>query len=165
MPGHTLTPEASDISGRPCVRPAHPDEAPLIASFQLAMARETEDLELAPETVTAGVQAVFDDPSKGRYWMAELDGVVAGGLLTTFEWSDWRGATVLWIQSVYVQPEYRGRGVYRALYQHLVDRVEDDPELAGIRLYVERTNEPAQAVYERLGMTREHYDLYEWLKP
>jgi ribosomal protein S18 acetylase RimI-like enzyme len=147
------------------VRTARPDEAPSIASFQIAMARETESLELPPEIIARGVRAVFDDPSKGRYWMAELDGEVAGGLLTTFEWSDWRAATVVWIQSVYVRPEFRGRGVYRALYEHLVARVEDDPGLAGIRLYVERANRSAQAVYERLGMTREHYDLYEWLKP
>lgn len=160
MPDQTAAPPAA-IS----VRPARPDEADRIVSFQLAMARETEDLELSEDTVTAGVRAVFDDPAKGWYWMAEVSGEVAGGLLTTFEWSDWRAATVLWIQSVYVQPEFRGRGVYRALYEHLVARVEGDPTLAGIRLYVDRTNESAQAVYERLGMTREHYDLYEWLKP
>ncbi len=131
------------------------------------MARETEDLELDRDTVTRGVEAVFADPAKGAYWVAEREGAaepVVGGLLTTFEWSDWRNGTVLWIQSVYVVPEERGRGVYRALYEHLRHRVAGDPDLKGIRLYVDRRNMGAQRVYERLGMTREHYDTFEWLK-
>lgn len=138
--------------------------AAVIVDFQLRMARETEGLELDRDTVTCGVAAVFADPSKGGYWVAERGGRIAGCLLTTFEWSDWRDGTVLWIQSVYVPPEERGRGVYRALYEHLKRRVEADPGLKGIRLYVDRRNTAAQQVYERLGMSREHYDLFEWMK-
>jgi ribosomal protein S18 acetylase RimI-like enzyme len=146
------------------VRVAQPGDAKAIVEFQLRMARETEDLELDPGTVTRGVAAVFADPGKGAYWVAERAGEVVGGLLTTFEWSDWRNGVVLWIQSVYVVPEERGRGVYRALYEHLRRRVEADSDLKGIRLYVEKRNEAAQRVYERLGMTREHYEMFEWLK-
>lgn len=146
------------------VRAAQPGDAPVIVEFQLRMARETEDLELDLGTVTRGVAAVFADPGKGAYWVAERAGEVVGGLLTTFEWSDWRNGVVLWIQSVYVVPEERGRGVYRALYEHLRRRVEADSDLKGIRLYVEKRNEAAQRVYERLGMTREHYEMFEWLK-
>ena len=149
------------------VRPARPEDAATIASFQILMARETEGLELDPATVDRGVRAVFDDPAKGSYWVAEPAGPagrVIASLLTTPEWSDWRAATVLWIQSVYVLPEQRGRGVYRALYEHLRREVESSPALAGIRLYVDRRNTAAQRVYERLGMTREHYEMFEWLK-
>lgn len=146
------------------VRAAQPGDAKAIVEFQLRMARETEDLELDPGTVTRGVAAVFADPGKGAYWVAERAGEVVGGLLTTFEWSDWRNGVILWIQSVYVVPEERGRGVYRALYEHLRRRVEADSDLKGIRLYVEKRNEAAQKVYERLGMTREHYEMFEWLK-
>ena len=146
------------------VRAAQPGDARAIVDFQLRMARETEDLELDRDTLTRGVEAVFADPGKGAYWVAERAGSVVGGLLTTFEWSDWRNGVVLWIQSVYVIPEERGRGVYRALYEHLRRRVEADSGLKGIRLYVEKRNTAAQGVYERLGMTREHYDLFEWLK-
>lgn len=146
------------------VRAARPGDAPVIVDFQLRMARETEGLELDRDTVTRGVDAVFADPGKGVYWVAERAGLVVGGLLTTFEWSDWRNGTVIWIQSVYVVPEERGRGVYRALYEHLRRRVEADSGLKGIRLYVEKRNTAAQGVYERLGMTREHYELFEWLK-
>ncbi|HEV2855142.1 MAG TPA: GNAT family N-acetyltransferase [Thermoanaerobaculia bacterium] len=146
------------------IRAARPDDAPVIVELQLRMARETEDLELDRDTLTGGVEAVFSDPRKGAYWVAEREGRVVGDLLTTFEWSDWRNGVILWIQSVYVVPEERGRGVYRALYEHLKRRVEADPGLKGIRLYVDKRNTDAQRVYERLGMTREHYDTFEWLK-
>ncbi|HEV7506053.1 MAG TPA: GNAT family N-acetyltransferase [Thermoanaerobaculia bacterium] len=149
------------------IRPGGTGDAAAIVDFQLRMARETEDLELDRDTVVRGVAAVFADPTKGSYWVAERQdrpGEVVGSLLTTFEWSDWRDGTVLWIQSVYVVPEERGRGVYRALYEHLKRRAEDDPALMGIRLYVDRRNAAAQGVYERLGMSREHYEMFEWLK-
>jgi ribosomal protein S18 acetylase RimI-like enzyme len=147
------------------IRAAAPEDAPAIVGFQLRMARETEELELDPATVTRGVAAVFADSSKGAYWVAGRGGQVVASLLTTYEWSDWRDGVVLWIQSVYVIPEERGRGVYRALYEHLRHRVEESPELKGIRLYVDKRNAAARAVYERLGMTREHYELFEWMKP
>jgi ribosomal protein S18 acetylase RimI-like enzyme len=146
------------------IRPGGPGDAQAIVDFQLRMARETEDVELDRATVERGVAAVLADPAKGSYWVADRGGLAVGGLLTTFEWSDWRDGTVLWIQSVYVVVEERGRGVYRALYEHLRRRVEEDPGLKGIRLYVDRRNAAAQRVYERLGMTREHYELFEWLK-
>lgn len=134
------------------------------------MALETEDLSLDRETVEAGVRAVFDDPALGRYWIAEasedLDGpdrTVVASLLVTPEWSDWRNGRVGWIQSVYVSPDARGRGVYRRMYETLQEQVRREPDLKGLRLYVDRRNEPAHRVYEALGMTREHYVLYEWL--
>lgn len=151
------------------IRPGEPGDAAAIVDFQLRMARETEELGLDPDTLRRGVAAVFADPGKGRYWIAErgrFETITAVGcLLTTFEWSDWRNGVILWIQSVYVVPEERGRGVYRALYERVRRQVEESPDLKGIRLYVEKRNAAAQRVYERLGMTREHYDLFEWLKP
>jgi GNAT superfamily N-acetyltransferase len=146
------------------IRPARREDAATIVEFQILMARETEAVELDRPTVTRGVAAVFDDPSKGEYWLAEEDGRILGGLLVTFEWSDWRNGTVLWVQSVYVLPEARGRGIYPRLYEHLKSRVETSPDLCGIRLYVDKRNTAAQRVYARLGMTREHYELFEWLK-
>ncbi|HXU45129.1 MAG TPA: GNAT family N-acetyltransferase [Thermoanaerobaculia bacterium] len=146
------------------VRPALATEAPWILASQLAMARETEGLDLDPERVGRGVAAVFDDPRRGQYWVAEVEGRVAGCLLTTPEWSDWRAGWVLWIQSVYVTPEARGRGIFRRLYATLKARVEADPDLCGLRLYVDRRNASAQGVYQGVGMSREHYDLFEWLK-
>jgi GNAT superfamily N-acetyltransferase len=146
------------------VRPAAAPDAAAIAEFQLRMARETEGLELDRDTLTQGVAGVFADPSRGTYWVAASGGRVLASLLVTCEWSDWRNGTVWWIHSVYVLPEARGRGVFRRLYEDLRRRVEETPGLKGLRLYVERSNRAAQEVYERLGMTKEHYELFEWLK-
>lgn len=146
------------------IRKARAEEAAFIERFQLAMALETEDLQLDPVTVNRGVKAVFDDPAKGNYYVAENKGQVVSSLLTTFEWSDWRNGTVLWIQSVYVVPEYRKRGVYSAMYKHIQQLVLADDSLKGIRLYAEKANHTAHLVYEKSGMSAEHYQLYEWLK-
>jgi ribosomal protein S18 acetylase RimI-like enzyme len=156
--------EEPDLPPRLLVRPARREEAGTIADFQLRMARETEELELDPGTLAGGVEGVFAEPRRGLYWVAEEGGRVVGSLLTTYEWSDWRNGTIWWIQSVYVLPESRGRGVYRRLYGHLRQAAEADPLVRGLRLYVERHNATAQRVYERLGMTKEHYEMYEWLK-
>ncbi len=146
------------------IRPGLLFDIEAIADFQIKMALETENFALDPEIVAKGVSAVFDDPSKGKYWVAEVDGKLAGCLLTVNEWSDWRNGTVLWIHSVYVIPEFRKSGVFRALYSHLKTMVNESPDLRGLRLYVDKTNTTAQKVYESLGMNGEHYHLFEWLK-
>ncbi len=135
-----------------------------IVELQLQMARETEGLGLDKTVVSRGVQGVFEEPARGTYWIAEEKGKVLGVLLAIPEWSDWRNATVLWIHSLYVIPEARGQGVFKKLYLNLEKQVKQSPELAGIRLYVDKRNKPAQEVYEKMGMNKHHYELYEWLK-
>lgn len=150
------------------IRPALPRDAEAIVDFQIRMALETEELELDPDVVARGVGAVLKDSTKGQYWVAGVADAggrhLVGSLLTTYEWSDWRDGTVLWVQSVYVVPALRGRGIYRRLYEYLRDMVLASPDLRGIRLYVDRRNLAAQRVYERLGMSREHYEMFEWMK-
>ena len=146
------------------IREARKEDAGKIAAFQLEMALETENLQLDKNTVDLGVEQVFQDSSKGTYYIAEKSGQVIASLLTTYEWSDWRNGTVLWIQSVYVSPAFRRNGVYKKMYQHIQQLVDQAPELKGIRLYVDQTNNRAQQVYQKLGMTAEHYQLFEWLK-
>lgn len=146
------------------IRQANEKDAASIVEFQLSMAMETEQLKLDEPTVILGVAAVFTDPSKGIYYVAETAGMVVGSLLTTFEWSDWRNGTVLWIQSVYVRPEFRKRSVFSRLYKHIQEKVATDVHLRGIRLYADKSNTSAHGVYEHLGMTAEHYQMYEWMK-
>ena len=146
------------------IRPGLFYDIEVIAQYQVNMALETEKMQLDLPTVLKGVQAVIDDPSKGKYWVAEVDGKVAGCLLTVPEWSDWRNATVLWIHSVYVNSENRGQGLYKALYEQVLRVVKESKgESRGIRLYVDKTNTAAQEVYSKLGMNGEHYTLYEWM--
>jgi len=124
------------------------------------MARETEDLELSEERVRAGVLAVFDSGARGFYVVAEQAGEIAGALMVTNEWSDWRNAYFWWIQSVYVAPTARRRGVYRALHQFVVDAARSSGA-CGVRLYVEKQNRGAQSTYETLGMHETHYRMLE----
>jgi GNAT superfamily N-acetyltransferase len=145
-------------------REATPADADAILEFQIAMARETEGMELERAITARGVHAVFADPSKGRYFVAEAEGRVVASLMITYEWSDWRNGTVWWIQSVYVVPEMRKRGIYAGLYEHVKAMVEAEPAIRGIRLYVDNRNEAAQQVYARLGMEGEHYRVFEWMK-
>lgn len=146
------------------VREATQEDADSIINFQLAMALETENLSLDRNITARGVRAVFQDPSKGKYFVAIETGTIAGCMLTTPEWSDWRNRTVLWIQSVYVLPRFRKKGVFRKLFELLLEEVREDDTIGGIRLYVDRSNKQAQSVYTRLGMDGEHYQVFEWMK-
>jgi GNAT superfamily N-acetyltransferase len=139
-------------------------DAPAIVEFQLLMARETEEIELDRATVVKGVNAVFADATRGHYFVAELDGAVVASLMITHEWSDWRNGDVWWIQSVFVTPTARGKGIYKGLYEHIQQIVAADEHVRGIRLYVDKRNTRAQAVYSRLGMDGEHYQVFEWMK-
>ncbi len=146
------------------VRKATMNDHPKLVEFQIAMASETEGAVLHLETLEAGVKAVLEDPGKGNYYVTEINDEVVASLLTTFEWSDWRNGTILWIQSVYVLPMYRRRGVYRRMYAHLKTMVLCSEKLAGIRLYADKKNETAHKTYENLGMNQDHYITFEWLK-
>lgn len=136
----------------------------VIAGFQLAMALETEGIRLDPETVLRGVGAVFTDPAKGFYLVAKEGAVITGSLMITYEWSDWRARTVWYIQSLYVIPEFRRRGIFRQMYAWLLERVNADDSIGGIRLYVDLTNQNAQKVYDSIGMDGNHYRFYEFMK-
>lgn len=146
------------------IREATEKDIPSIIDFQLKMALETENITLDIATLTQGIRKLFKDPTKGRYYVAEESNEVIGCLMTTFEWSDWRCGNVIWIQSVYIAATHRSKGVYKKMYEHIQQMVMTDPDLRGIRLYVDKTNKPAQQVYERLGMNGEHYQVYEWMK-
>ena len=145
-------------------REANVRDAITIVDFQQAMARETEDVELHRPIVSRGVEAVFEDRNLGRYFVAEAGANLVASLLITYEWSDWRNGFVWWIQSVYVRPEYRRRGLYAGLYAFVKKLAEANEIVKGIRLYVDKRNISAQEVYTRLGMNGEHYQVFEWMK-
>ncbi len=146
------------------IRKATTTDLESLVDFQLLMAHETEGITLDKTTVTKGVLAVLNDNTKGSYYVTEIDDKVVSSLLTTFEWSDWRNGTVLWIQSVYVLPEFRRKGIYRSMYSFLKEKVLNDDNLKGIRLYADKSNHPAQKTYKSLGMSPDHYITFEWLK-
>ena len=109
----------------------------------------------------AGVDAVLGDESKGLYFVAEAEGRVVGQLMITFEWSDWRNAQFWWIQSVYVHPDWRRKGIYRSMHGAIINLARSQPGVCGVRLYVEGDNHIAKCVYERVGLSPSSYQEYE----
>lgn len=143
------------------IRTAKSADADSMVEFNQAMALETEGKHLDGKTLKKGVEAVFDDEQKGFYVVAESDGRIMGGLMVTFEWSDWRNGWFWWIQSVYIRPEARGQRVYAKLYDFVKERAAARGNVCGFRLYVENDNSLAQRVYERVGMEASHYLMFE----
>jgi GNAT superfamily N-acetyltransferase len=142
------------------IRAASEADLDVIVAANLALAGESERLQLDQTTLREGVLKLLDGRVAGQYWVAELDGRVVGQLLITFEWSDWRNRMVWWIQSVHVEPEARRTGVFRALYEH-TRRAAQAAGAAGLRLYVDTTNSRAETVYAAVGMKGEHYKVLE----
>jgi GNAT superfamily N-acetyltransferase len=134
------------------VRPATAADCDTVVEFNRLLALETEHLRLDTDTLRLGVAAVLADPHKGRYLVAERTGEIVGQIMITFEWSDWRNGWIWWVQSVYVRAEDRRSGVFRALFESLSELARADGSVRGLRLYVERDNHAAQAVYARHGM-------------
>lgn len=143
------------------IRLAQNKDTVALVEFNQAMALETEEKELDHDILKSGVEAVFSDEKKGFYVVAEEGNKIIGGLMITFEWSDWRSGWFWWIQSVYILPEFRGQGVYRLLYDFVKNTAAKSENVCGFRLYVEKENLRAQKVYEKLGMKQSYYLMYE----
>ena len=140
------------------------DDVGDIAAFNQSMARETEGIELIPEVILAGTKQLTENENLGFYLVAESAGKIIGSLMVTTEWSDWRNGQFWWIQSVYVVPAWRRRGLYRRLYEKVKALAGANENVCGYRLYVEKENTTAQTTYDRVGMHETHYKIYEELK-
>ena len=149
------------------IHSAVPEQAAAIARMNQMMALETEDKSLAEETLVAGVKSMLQDPTLGFYLVAsdaraeEPAAAVLACLAITYEWSDWRNGLFWWIQSVYVDPQHRGKGVFSQMYQTVKDLAREDARSCGIRLYVEQDNQRALSTYLHIGMRETPYRLLE----
>jgi len=162
-----LTPQEEPAIPEFRIRCAAPGDRAVIVEFNRRLALETEGKRLDPLVVGRGVERALEDPDRLRYWVAERtdDHEIIAQAGATREWTDWRDGWIWWLQSVYVAPEHRGRGVFRALYRHIRGVAAADPHVVGIRLYVENENERARQTYLALGMTPGGYTVLEelWL--
>lgn len=146
------------------IRKALNKDIDVIARYNYNLAYETENKILDMNILTRGVEAIIKDESKGIYHVCEINGEVVGQIMYTFEWSDWRNGTFLWIQSAYVNKEFRGMGVFKALYKFIRDIADNDNNICGIRLYVEKENTIAKKTYKNIGMKECNYYIYEYDK-
>lgn len=143
------------------IRDAHPQDLDYIVAANSALALESEDIELDPALLRPGVAALLESPTLGRYFIAESAGTPVGQMMLTYEWSDWRNGLFWWIQSVFVDPGHRGQGIFSALFRHVAEHAGRDPRVCGLRLYVDRANDRAHAIYAHLGLHRSNYEVME----
>ena len=143
------------------IRSASQEDVRTLIEFNQAMAMETEGKVLPDDVISNGVKRIFDHPESGFYIVCEDLNMIVGSLMVTFEWSDWRNGYFWWIQSVYVRPEWRRRGIFRQLYSHIKQKALEQPDVCGLRLYVEKNNRNAHATYNTMGMKETDYLLFE----
>ena len=143
------------------IRLANLDCAPIIAEFTGTMALETEGVELDPEVVLKGVENAMNDEKFGFYIVAQVNEKTVGCLMVTYEWSDWRNGVQWWLQSVYVEPNHRGIGVFNKMFDFVVERAKSEQNVCGIRLYVEKSNTRAISTYRSLGLNPTDYLMFE----
>lgn len=146
------------------IRRATIEDKEIIVKYNYNLAFETEDKKLDLTILEKGVRSILEDENKGVYHLCEIDGVIVGQIMYTYEWSDWRNGTFIWVQSVYVNKEHRGKGVFKSLYNYVKSMCDKDENICGIRLYVERENHIAQKTYRSLGMDECNYHMYEYEK-
>lgn len=146
------------------IRKAKIEDLKTMVKFNYNLAKQTEDKELDLEILTKGVNAMINDSTKGQYYVYEINNKVVGQIMYTYEWSDWRNGTFLWVQSVYVDEEYRRNGIFKSLYNHVKQICDSEDGIVGIRLYVEKENFNAKATYKSLGMSQCNYHMYEYEK-
>jgi GNAT superfamily N-acetyltransferase len=143
------------------VRDATPADVETIIGYNQRLASETEGKSLDSAVIAAGVRRGFASPALCRYFVAEADGRVVGTTMLTYELTDWRDGVIWWLQSVFIEPDYRRHGVFRAIYRHIEALARAHPDARGLRLYVHRDNARAMRTYEALGMEKAGYELYE----
>ncbi|HEX2066626.1 MAG TPA: GNAT family N-acetyltransferase [Candidatus Thermoplasmatota archaeon] len=145
------------------VRPGRAGDLDHLVHATLGNALESEGLHLDEATARRGVQALLKDPHKGRVFVVEAEGKAVGSAYVTFEWSDWHAAWYWWVQSVFVEPEWRGKHVYTTLYHAIQQAAREAGDVHALRLYVESHNTAALRAYRGLGMQQAPYDVFEWV--
>ena len=146
------------------VRKSTAEDVSILIDFQQRLAWESEAIKLDPEVLRKGMLSLFTDLSKGLYYVAVDNSEIVGCHMITYEWSDWRNGMVWWLQSVYVKESHRKSGVFRKMYENIIEQINNDPGVLGLRLYVDKSNAKAQQVYAAMGMDGNHYTVFEKMK-
>lgn len=146
------------------IRDATLNDLDVLVDFQCKLAYESEEVILDSVILKKGIEAMFQDRTRGIYKIAEDNGKPVACHMITYEWSDWRNGMIWWLQSVYVKESHRKQGVFKMMYNDLITKIKNDPGVIGLRLYVDKKNEQGLKTYEAMGMDGSHYTVYEWMK-
>ena len=142
------------------VREAEQSDVSTLIEYNLSLADETESISLDKNILRLGIEKALE-LNDCRYLVAELDDKIVGQTMLTSEWSDWRNGVIWWMQSVYVNPDYRKRGVFQSILKYIENLAEKTPEVKALRLYVMDDNQIARRAYQNLGIKNSSYLVYE----
>ena len=144
------------------VRNAILDDLDNLVEFVVAEANEAEGITKSSEIVLNGIKAGLENPNIARYWVLENENQEpVGSVSVVKEWSDWNCAFYWWIQSMFLQPSYRGKGLMNKLLQEV--KIEAMTEGAiELRLYVHRSNKRAINAYKKVGFCNSDYNMMIW---
>jgi len=142
------------------VREANVSDIPTLVNYNRALAYETENIALDEKILRLGIEKVLE-LEDCQYFVAELNGKIVGQSMITSEWSDWRNGVMWWMQSVYVDPSHRQRGVFQSILKYIEALVEKHQEVKGLRLYVKQDNKVGISAYESLGIKNSGYVIHE----
>lgn len=131
-----------------------------ITKNNISLALETENRKMDASTVQNGIKAVFLDPRKGFYLIAENDNNIIGQIFITEEWSDWRNANIWWMHRIYVQETWRNKGVFTSLIQK-IKHMADEEGIYVLRLYAFNKNEKAIKIHKKLGFDNSPFVILE----
>jgi GNAT superfamily N-acetyltransferase len=141
------------------IREAQNTDLNILVDNNLSLALETESLKLNRDILYEGIKQALKR-EECHYFVAVIAGKLVGQVMITYEWSDWRNGILWWMQSVYVQPDYRKQGVFRTLFLH-VKNLAHIHQVKALRLYVMNTNITGQRTYKTLGMIDSGYIVFE----
>ena len=140
------------MDSRYAIRRATSADLEVLVGFTLREAADAEGVELSGEEALRGVATGLADPAVASYWLAEsAEGEVVAATSVVTEWSNFYGGRYWWVQSLYIAPEHRGRGLVELLLDHLVAAARADGAL-DLRLVVHQSNQRAIRAYGRCGV-------------
>lgn len=142
-----------------CIRNAVPADAEHLLHFITELAIYEKAEHEVKATLDSIHSSLFSEGASAHALIVEVDGKVAGFAVYFFSYSTWLAQQGLYLEDLYVSPEYRGRAAGLALLKHLA-RIAVDTQCGRFEWSVLDWNEPAIAFYKKCGAQPQD----EWIR-